>query len=65
MFQHRHYEVLADWLGNATLCVTDERARRLVASSLADTLQRDNPRFKRDRFLAACAKGRNWLELPQ
>ena len=52
IFVKRHYEFLADWLANASMCVSD-RDRRLVASSLCDRLERDNPRFKREKFLAA------------
>jgi hypothetical protein len=52
MFSKRHYEYLADWLRDASMAVADID-RRLVASSLADRLSRDNPRFDRKRFLAA------------
>lgn len=55
MFSKRHYEYLADWLRAGTFCTTDNMARTLFASSLADRLQRDNPRFDRKRFLAAAA----------
>lgn len=61
MFQQRHYEFLAAWIANATLCTTDPMARNLVASSLADRLERDNPRFKRAKFLTACAY-HPWVE---
>lgn len=54
MFSKRHYEWFADWLANASLAVADID-RNLLASSLADRLERDNPgRFNRTRFLAAC-----------
>jgi hypothetical protein len=51
-FQRRHYVELADWLANASLAIR-ELDRRLVAHSLADRLGRDNPRFRRQRFLDA------------
>ena len=50
MFSKRHYEFLAAWLDNAAMAVGD-LDRRLVAHSLADRLERDNPRFDRHRFL--------------
>ena len=53
MFSRKHYEYLAAWLANATICTTDPMARNLFASSLADRLEMDNPRFDRARFLAA------------
>ena len=52
MFQKRHYDFLADWLANVAMAV-GEMDRRLVTHSLADRLQRDNPRFQRERFLKA------------
>ena len=62
MFSKRHYEYLADWLRTGTFCTTDSSmARTLFASSLADRLQRDNPRFDRKRFLAAAgASAADW-----
>lgn len=60
MFSKRHYEYLADWLKDASMAVADID-RRLVASSLADRLQRDNPRFDRKRFLSvAGANHADW-----
>ena len=53
MFQRRHYERLADWL--ASIPDLDRRAK--TAASLADMLDRDNPRFKRDRFLRRAKAG--------
>ena len=44
-FQKRHYEFLADWLGNASMALYRHTDRVLVAHSLADRLARDNPRF--------------------
>jgi hypothetical protein len=51
-FQRRHYCVVADWLRTAPMAIR-ELDRRLVAHSLADRLERDNPRFRRQRFLDA------------
>ena len=56
MFQKLHYEFLAGWLANAAMAVGD-LDRRLVAHSLADRLERDNPRFDRNRFLKAAGAG--------
>ena len=52
-FQRRHYVELADWLANASMALYSRTDRVLVAHSLADRLARDNPRFKRERFLKA------------
>jgi hypothetical protein len=52
MFQKRHYEFLANWLAVAPMAIR-ELDRRLVAHSLADKLERDNPRFRRQQFLDA------------
>jgi len=54
MFSRRHYEYLARWLATGSFATTDDMARNLFASSLADRLGMDNPRFDRKRFLAAC-----------
>ena len=51
-FQRRHYVELADWLANASMAV-QQLDRRLIAHSLADRLERDDPRFRRQRFLDA------------
>lgn len=45
LFQHRHYAALAKGLdGLFVICPAD----------LADIFAKDNPRFDRARFLAAC-----------
>ena len=57
-FQRRHYEALArviqdqdaKWFGN-NLQIAD------TAYALANMLQKDNPRFDRERFIAACQPG--------
>ena len=56
MFSKRHYDFLAAWLDNVAMAVGD-LDRRLVAHSLADRLERDNPRFDRHRFLKAAGCG--------
>jgi hypothetical protein len=46
----KHYEMVA-----AAVSHMVERADRwLIANLLADTFENDNPRFDRDRFIAAC-----------
>lgn len=58
-FQKRHYEAIASILAND---VTERQAplfidagdRRQFAHKLARYFQSDNPRFDRDRFMAAC-----------
>ena len=61
MFSKQHYEFLADWLNTAAIATTDEMAVNLVASSLADRLERESPRFDRSRFLTACGNHRRSL----
>ena len=60
----KDYELIATALRQATITGTCVRSssdldlvnatHRAAASSLASALERDNPRFDRDRFLAAC-----------
>ena len=46
----KHYKMVAAAVANMV-----ERADRwLVANLLANTFENDNPRFDRDRFIAAC-----------
>jgi len=46
----KHYKMVA-----AAVAKMVERADRwLVANLLADTFENDNPRFNRDKFIAAC-----------
>ena len=56
MFQKRHYEFLARFLGRE-IEVSFEKERKLIiaglARLLASELERDNPRFNRDKFLSA------------
>jgi hypothetical protein len=54
MFTQQHYQFLSSWVRTAALATTDDMIRTLIAVSLADWLGRDNPKFDRDRFLAAC-----------
>lgn len=50
MLQRRHCEYLANWLATEIAAVSD-RDRCLLAYSLCDWLERDNPRFDRIAFL--------------
>ena len=56
MFAKRHYEFLARFLGRE-IEVSFEKERKLIiaglARLLASELERDNPRFNRDKFLSA------------
>ena len=46
----KHYKMVA-----ASVAKMVERADRwLIANLLADTFENDNPRFDRDKFIAAC-----------
>lgn len=55
MFQKRHYERLASIIdGMDFWAPTPRETRNEVARQFADALARDNPRFDRERFLAAC-----------
>ena len=46
----KHYKMVA-----AAVAKMVERSDRwLVANLLADTFEKDNPRFDRDKFIAAC-----------
>ena len=63
MFSKRHYEYLAAWLDTAAMAVSDRD--RLVAHSLADRLERDNPRFDRHRFLKAAGCGSAVVGFPE
>ena len=49
-FQHRHYAELAR-------IIREECMGHAIAIKFADNLERTNPRFDRDRFLAACVNG--------
>jgi hypothetical protein len=62
MFSKQHYNFLADWLNTAALATTDDMAANLVASSLADRLGMDSPRFDRARFLKAAGCDRRRVD---
>lgn len=59
MFQQRHFVFVADLIRNAPYSTENEVAfqRQRWASHFADAFARDNPRFKRDKFLKACGVG--------
>jgi hypothetical protein len=57
-FTRRHFEAVADAIDGAREGFEADGACmfavEVVADSLAALFAEDNPRFKRDRFLAAC-----------
>jgi hypothetical protein len=55
MFAKRHYEFIAKTFREYPFAVS-QLDLNLVASGLADRFERDNPRFDRQRFLAACKR---------
>ena len=62
IFAHRHYAaiaaVMADFpteVGEAVDIGANAAVQEAVQNMLADMFQRDNPRFDRERFLAACS----------
>ena len=53
----KDYILLADVIAKAKISEgveTTETALRLLTLDLVERLQRDNPKFNRDKFLAAC-----------
>ena len=52
LFQKRHYNLIADGLAKAT----PEQRQAGVLYTLCDVLQRDNPKFNKDRFIDAAFK---------
>ncbi len=59
MMTKRHYQQFADMLNLlvvecAGLHVSQHVLVKHIAIELADICQRDNPRFNRERFMAAC-----------
>lgn len=48
--QHRHFAFIA-----ATIATLPANTREIAAVAFADACKRTNARFKRERFLAACA----------
>ena len=68
IFAKRHYKRLAQVVQGVVLshdesseCALSELVsiRRGIAGEFAAMLGRDNPRFDRERFIAACAPGAN------
>lgn len=57
-FSKRHYEALALWM-QSQQGGPDAHEWRVMVRALADRLAADNPKFKRDRFIAACNPGAN------
>lgn len=54
MFTKQHYEAIAEIIHSRTISWEVAEEIRYIAIDLADYFQRDNPRFNRGRFLAAC-----------
>lgn len=50
----KDYVLISDVLRDALDSIIDDMALEALASSFADELTLDNPRFDRARFLAAC-----------
>ena len=46
----KHYEIVAA----AVASITARSDRWLIANKLANGFEKENPRFDRDRFIAAC-----------
>jgi len=49
----KDYVMIAEVIKNLDE-VIDEYALEVLADNMADSLESDNPRFDRDRFLSAC-----------
>lgn len=55
MFTKQHYEKLAGTVRSMPNHAATLRAQReSMANALADMLEKDNNRFKRDKFIQAC-----------
>jgi len=46
----KHFEIVAAAVAN----ITNRPDRWLVANMLADSFEKENPRFDRDKFITAC-----------
>ena len=46
----KHFEIVAAAISN----IVNRPDRWLVANMLANSFEKENPRFDRDRFIAAC-----------
>tara|TARA_B100000809_G_C14772696_1_gene399997 strand:+ start:162 stop:383 length:222 start_codon:yes stop_codon:yes gene_type:complete len=46
----KHFEIVAAAVAN----IVERADRWLIANMLADSFEKENPRFDRDRFIAAC-----------
>ena len=55
MMTRKHFEVVAA----AVAKITMRSDRWLVANTLANNFEIDNPRFNRDRFITACRPTEN------
>ena len=50
MMTKQHFEIVAAAVAN----IVERADRWLIANMLADSFEKLNPRFDRDRFIAAC-----------
>ena len=50
MMTRKHFEIVAAAVSN----IVERSERWLIANMLANSFEKENPRFDRDRFIAAC-----------
>ena len=50
MMTRKHFEIVAAAVSN----IVERSERWLIANMLANSFENDNPRFDRDKFIAAC-----------
>ena len=46
----KHFKIVAEAVSN----IVERSERWLIANMLANSFEKENPRFDRDRFIAAC-----------
>lgn len=54
MFQHRHYKAIAAVIADFKYLPLEADNRSYVAEAFTEMFAKDNPRFDRARFVAAC-----------
>ena len=58
MFSKRHYQAIADALSRTSTYSSQGQSQKvMIVVELADTFEKDNPRFDRARFIEACGLG--------
>ena len=50
MMTRKHFKIVAEAVSN----IVERSERWLIANMLANSFEKENPRFDRDRFIAAC-----------